>query len=90
MKRSKVLVQWTEGLHLRPASTLVKRALDFQSTISLKVNEQIADARSILAIIMLCASFGTVVEIEASGEDEENAMAAITAVFEAESSDTLD
>lgn len=90
MKRSQVSIPWKEGLHLRPATRLVERAKAFRSSVSLKVNERLADGRSILAILLLCATFGSVVDLEVSGEDEEQALAAVTAVFESESSDTVE
>ncbi|MCP5520390.1 MAG: HPr family phosphocarrier protein [Verrucomicrobiales bacterium] len=90
MKHSQVSVRWKEGLHLRPATRLVERAKAFQSTICLKVNERLADGRSILAVLLLCATFGSVVDLEVSGEDEDQALAAVTAVFESENSDAAD
>ena len=90
MKRAKVSIPWEEGLHLRPATKLVKSALSFQSTISLKSNGRTADARSILAVLLLCATLGSVLELEASGADEDQALAAITSVFESDSFDKLE
>lgn len=82
MRHSQVTIPWKEGLHARPAAKLAKSALSFRSSVLLKVNERLADARSILAIMLLAASFGTVVDIEVSGVDEEAALQAITSVFE--------
>lgn len=73
---------------MRPATELVKLAMTFQSSISLKFNERLADARSILAVVLLCAAFGSVVDLEVSGDDEEEALAAMTAVFEADARKT--
>ena len=84
MKRSQVSIPWREGLHARPATRLVRRALGFRSSIRLKVGQRMADARSIFAVLLLCASFGSVVEVEVSGTDEDQALAAITSVFEDE------
>ena len=84
MKQSQVCIPWKDGLHARPAARLVRRALAFQSSVSLKVGQRIADARSILAVLLLCATFGTVLDIEVSGSDEEQALAAITSLFESD------
>jgi len=46
----------------------------------------VADARSILAILLLCAVVGTVVEFEINGEDEDAVLTAITSVFDPEDS----
>jgi phosphotransferase system HPr (HPr) family protein len=87
MKRSQVRIPWSGGLHLRPAAKLVKQAKSFQSSISLKVGQKAADARSILAISLLCGTLGTVLELEVSGADEAPALAAIESLFELEESD---
>jgi len=40
-----------------------------------------ADARSILSVILLCAALGTVIEVEAQGEDEDLAIQAVESAF---------
>lgn len=85
MKCSKVVVPWREGLHLRHAATLVKLTGLFRSTIRLKYGPKIADLRSILSIISLCATMGTALDIEASGDDEVEATRAVEQVFEVRS-----
>ena len=81
MKRLRVVVPWREGLHLRPAAQLMLVAKKFRSTISLKCGERIGDLRSILSIIALCATMGTPIDIEATGEDEQAATQASEQVF---------
>lgn len=82
MKRTNISIPWQEGLHARPAAKLVKNAQPFKSSICLKIGEKMADARSILALLLLSASFGTVVELEVSGIDEEQAFASVASVFD--------
>lgn len=84
MKRALVSIELKDGLHLRPATRLVKRAMAFQSSIWLKSNEKIANARSILSILLLCATLGSLVELEASGADEDQALAAIASLLQSE------
>jgi phosphotransferase system HPr (HPr) family protein len=84
MKKTQVRVPWKEGLHLRPASRLVRLAKASKSVVWLKVGEKVADARSILAILLLCAVTGVVVDLEVHGEDEDAVLASITQVFEPE------
>ncbi len=84
MKSSEVVVPWENGLHARPASKLVALTRKFTSTINLKCNNQIASARSILSILLLCATMGTTIRVEALGEDEDRAIEAIEQVFAAE------
>jgi phosphocarrier protein HPr len=87
MKRSTVVVPWNEGLHLRPAAQLVRVAQRFSSTILMSCDEKIADVRSILSVIALCATMGTVIDIEVTGEDEQTAIEALELAFSAAESD---
>ncbi len=81
MKNSKVIVPWREGLHLRHAARLVRLTKFFRSTISLKCGAQIADLRSIVSIISLCATMGTCLDVEVRGDDEADAARAVEQVF---------
>ena len=81
MKRSQVLVRWNGGLHLRPAARLVRMAQTFRSTILLKCGGKLADARSIISVMLLAAAMGAVVDIEATGVDEVNAVQAIERIL---------
>ena len=81
MKRAKVVVLWHGGLHLRPAAKLVEVAKQFQSTVYLKCGGKIADLRSILSVLALCATMGTGLDIEVIGDDEQDAAQAIEQVF---------
>jgi phosphotransferase system HPr (HPr) family protein len=90
MKRSQVAIAWREGLHLRRAAKVVDIARAFQSSVSLRIGQRVADARSIIAILLLCGTVGSVVDVEVSGADEDQALAAITSVFESTDSDVGD
>lgn len=81
MKRLTVVVRWHGGLHLRPAAKLVQVAKQFQSTVFLKCGGKIADLRSILSVLALCATMGTGLDVEAAGDDEDDAVQAIEQVF---------
>ncbi len=81
MKLMKVVVPWPEGLHLRHAARLVKVVAQFQSTVLLKCGDRIADMRSILSIIALCATIGMTIEVEISGDDEADAAQTVVQIF---------
>ena len=81
MKKSEVVVSWANGLHLRPASKLVRLSRTFRSHIYLKCNDRISNARSVISVLLLCATMGTTIQVEVSGEDEESAMEALHQVF---------
>ena len=81
MRKTKVVVPWHDGLHARPATSLVKLARNFRSTILIKTRERAADAKSILSVLLLCAAMGTLLEVEVAGEDESTAALAIEQLF---------
>lgn len=81
MKYSCVTVPWEDGLHARPAAKVVHLARSFKASINFTCGGKIANARSIISLLLLCASLGATVNIEIVGEDEERAMEAIEGVF---------
>lgn len=82
MKATRLTVKWEQGLHLRPAARLVQVARRFHSRIILRIGSRVADARSIMSIMVLAASLGSILEVEASGEDEQEAVQAVQSYFD--------
>jgi phosphocarrier protein HPr len=70
------------GIHARPAALIVQTASKYSSNIWLEKGTDRINAKSIMGIITLGASYGTPVRILAEGKDEEAAAAAIQALFE--------
>jgi len=70
MKKATATVQDRRGLHLTPSARVVKCAEAFKSQITLCHDCKEANACSLLQILMLGATFGSDVEITASGPDE--------------------
>jgi phosphocarrier protein HPr len=72
------------GLHARAAAQLVRVAGKYRSRITLHRQDSnaFANAKSILSVLALAASVGTVLNINVEGEDQEEAFAAITSLFE--------
>ena len=66
------------GLHARAAAKLVTLCTRFVSDVVIVANGKRANARHFIAILLLSASMGVQVSIEASGPDEVEAIAAIT------------
>lgn len=62
------------GLHTRPSTELVKCATKFRSEIFLSYRKLRVNAKSLLGILMLAASKGSKIKIEATGEDAETAI----------------
>lgn len=65
------------ALHARPAATFVKTAMRFRSRVEVVVNGKTADAKSILAVLALGATGGTVLRLSAEGEDAPAALDAL-------------
>ena len=65
------------GLHARAAAKFVATASDFESEIQLCKGERCANGKSIMGIMMLAASKGTEVSIDADGIDAEAALKAL-------------
>jgi len=84
MRKTKVVVPWQPGLHARPATRLVHLAKQYRSAIHIRAMGRMADAKSILSILLLCATVGTMLEIEVFGADEADATTAIERLFESE------
>lgn len=81
MQEQTVVIKWRAGLHARRAVDLVKVSNKFLSNILLKKDDIEADAKSIINIMTLEASYKTTLTIVTEGEDEINAMKAIVDLF---------
>lgn len=72
------------GLHARAAARLVRLATSFNSSITLSrcdERQTTADAKSILAVLMLAAAQNTMLQIVTEGDDEIMAMEALCALI---------
>jgi phosphocarrier protein HPr len=65
------------GLHARPAMTFVDLASSFKSDVTVRRGDQEVDGKSIMHMMMLAATKGTVLEVTANGADAEAACAAL-------------
>ncbi len=65
------------GLHARASSKLTQTASQFSAEIWIERNGRKVNAKSIMGVMMLAAAKGSTVTLEASGEDEIAAIAAI-------------
>ena len=69
-----------KGLHTRPATELVKCSSGFKSQITFTFQATTVNAKSLLGILMLAASRGSKIRIEAEGHDAEVAVEALLAL----------
>lgn len=69
------------GLHARAASKLTQLASTFKSEIFISKAQQRVNAKSIMGVMLLAAGKGMTVTLDAEGEDAEQALEAITQLF---------
>jgi phosphocarrier protein len=77
MIKEKFIIINKLGLHARAAAKLVSTSARFESEITLQCKGKTANAKSIMAVMMLAASINTEVEITADGDDAKLAIQAI-------------
>jgi phosphocarrier protein len=65
------------GLHARAATKLVQLASKFPCEISVRRDGQVANAKSVMGVLLLCGSKGTKLSVEADGDAAEEAVAEI-------------
>ena len=65
------------GLHARAAAKFVGTATRFESKVKICKDDKEVDGKSIMSVMMLAASVGSVVEIKTEGPDQEEALVAI-------------
>jgi phosphocarrier protein HPr len=69
------------GLHARAAAKLTHIASGFQSDIWLSRSGRRVNAKSIMGVMMLAAGKGSTIIIEATGDDADAALAALTGLI---------
>lgn len=69
------------GLHARAASRLVNCASGFAAEIEIVRGTRSVNAKSIMGVLTLAAGLGTELVVQANGQDEQQAVDAISALF---------
>lgn len=82
MTEKTVRVKNRAGMHARPAALLVKTASGFKSKIYLETDSEKINAKSIMGIIILGATYDTAIKVIADGPDENEAVEAIAGLFD--------
>ena len=70
------------GLHARPAAQLVKLASGFESEVMVIKDGMPINGKSIMGVMMLAAECGSTLTVQATGTDEQAAVAAICALID--------
>ncbi|WP_430426297.1 HPr family phosphocarrier protein [Phenylobacterium sp.] len=71
------------GLHARASAKFVKLAATFDAEVRVSKDGQTVDARSIMGLMMLAASPGCSIAIEAEGDQAEEAVQALVELVQA-------
>ena len=71
-------IQNKKGLHARAAASFVKCAEEFDAQITVERLGQVVNGCSIMGLMMLAASQGTVIKVCASGPQADEAIKAIS------------
>jgi phosphotransferase system HPr (HPr) family protein len=81
----KIMVTLTNkvGLHARPAGALVRVAKQFKAEIKVGHRDKEANGKSILSVLSLGAEKGSLVSVEADGDDADQALAALQELVQA-------
>ena len=70
------------GLHARAAAKLVGVANGYGADVIVDKQGQRVNGKSIMGVMMLAASQGTVLQLQIDGEDEEDAMQSLVALID--------
>jgi phosphocarrier protein len=76
-----IQIQNKLGLHARASAKLTKTAGGFPCEVWMSKGERRVNAKSIMGVMMLAAGIGSEVELETTGPQEAEAMAALVALI---------
>jgi phosphocarrier protein HPr len=65
------------GIHARPAAQFVKTASQYSCNIQVEKDDEQADGKSIMGLMMLAAGHGSILIISTDGADADEALAAL-------------
>ena len=82
MREQEIVITNRLGLHARASAKLVQLVQGFKSTVWLVSKGREVNAQSSMGVMMLAAGLGSPLIIRADGPDEDDALAAVAALFE--------
>ncbi len=77
MERKSFKITNENGIHARPATTLVNEAMKYKSDISLQALRKTVDFKSIMGVMSLGIYTGVTIDVVANGVDEHEALEGI-------------
>jgi len=75
MVSAKTKVINPQGMHMRPAQVFVGEMGKFKSDVTIQFNGKAINAKSIMNLMASCIKQGSEIEIQCSGEQENEALA---------------
>lgn len=81
MIKTTVTISNKLGLHARASAKLTKLAGSFPCEVWMSRNDRRVNAKSIMGVMMLAAGLGAEVEVETSGDKEQEAMDGLLALI---------
>lgn len=82
MIEREVIIRNKYGLHARPSAAFVQVASQFKSDIFVTYEDKMANGKSIISIMILAAECGAKIRLKITGDDEEEAMEALSGLIE--------
>ncbi|MDB4987236.1 MAG: Phosphotransferase system, phosphocarrier protein HPr [Myxococcaceae bacterium] len=65
------------GMHARAATKLVQTASRFRADVQIEKDGHVANAKSVMGVLLLCGHQGSMITVSAQGEDASDAVGAI-------------
>ena len=81
MIKTRITISNRLGLHARASAKLTKLAGSFPCDVFMSRGERRINAKSIMGVMMLAAGLGSEMELETSGDREQEAMDALLALI---------
>jgi phosphocarrier protein HPr len=79
---TEILIKNRKGLHARASAKFVRCAELFDADVRVLKDSHVVDATSIMGLMMLGASIGSTLRLEATGKDAAAAITALTALVD--------
>ena len=76
MVSAKTVIINPQGMHMRPAQLFTSTVGKFPCQVNIVVGDRVINAKSIMHLMAACLKTGTEIEIQCSGEREEEALQA--------------
>lgn len=79
--RREFVINNEQGIHARPATVLVQKANQFESDIHITFGDITTDLKSIMAVLSLGVTKGSLIFITIEGSDQQEAMNGIADII---------